>query len=348
MTDTRSASRQPLLKVEDLRVEFRTRHGIVRAVNGVEIEVGLGEAVGIVGESGSGKSVTVMTAAALGAREAVIRSGSVIFDGHNMLTASDAVLRSLHGSEISVIFQNPETSFNPVFQMGNQLTELYRFHPESGPPSAWRALGGEVAAATGADRKRSKWRELASALLRSVNLPDAAGAAVRYPHQLSGGMRQRAMISASVALAPRLIIADEPTTALDVTIQAQILRLLRDLQKRTGTALIMISHDLSVIAQLCDVVYVMYAGKVVERATTVGLFENPRHPYTRALLMAIPRFEGALTPLVGIPGSPPDLTVEQVGCPFASRCPRALPICTEEFPAATVDSPDHSFWCFNP
>jgi len=343
-----TATEQPLVRVRDLRVEFRTRRGTVHAVNGIDLDVSQGEAVGIVGESGSGKSVAVMTVAGLGDAEARVVEGSVEVAGIDVLKANKRTLRRFHGRTLGIVFQNPLTSLDPVYTVGDQVTEVLRLHPAGKTPNGLRALFAEIARSMNADGKRAYWRELGAQLLRHVGLPDPLRAAESYSYQLSGGMRQRSMIASALALEPRLIIADEPTTALDVTIQAQVLALIDGLRAMSGTSLILVSHDLSVVSQHCDVVIVMYAGRVVERASSENLFREARHPYTRGLLEAIPQFEGPRRPLVGIPGAPPDNTREVEGCPFAPRCTRVVDRCRVEFPEETQVSDGHTVWCHNP
>jgi peptide/nickel transport system ATP-binding protein len=320
----------PLLDVRDLRVVF-TRKGRrdVTAVDGVSFSVDGGETVGLVGESGSGKSVTSLAVMGLLPKRGAPVSGTVTFDGRQLLTMDDAQLRSIRGRDIAMVFQDPMSSLNPVVPIGRQVTEVLERH---------RDMSG-VAARTEAAR-----------LLDSVGIPDPDRRLREYPHQLSGGMRQRALIAMALACKPRLLIADEPTTALDVTIQAQILELLKELVADSGTALVMITHDLGVIAGLCDRVNVMYAGRIVESASRHELFAEPRHPYTGGLLASIPRLDAPRgEKLNPIPGSPNDTLPWPRGCAFAPRCGNRIEVCTEETPELEPDRGlDHLLRCFNP
>ena len=306
----------PVLRVRDLRVTFDTPAGPLRAVDGIDIDLAPGSTLGIVGESGSGKSV--LARAIMGLLPAKARLGAdttVEFDGRQLYPDPPKNLRDLHGKEISLIFQDPMTSLTPVMTVGEQLVETLRRHlPLS----------------------RSQARDRAVELLTLVGIPDPAGRMKAYPHRLSGGMRQRVMIALSIACDPRLIFADEPTTALDVTVQKQILDLLADLQIRLGTAMVLITHDLGVVAGRADVIAVMYAGRVVEHAPTRALFHHMAHPYTEALLASIPKLEDpSHTPLRTIGGMPPRVVGEPVGCSFAPRCPRADERCRIEVPLPT-------------
>jgi oligopeptide/dipeptide ABC transporter ATP-binding protein len=340
---------RPLLEVRNLRVAFPTRRGTVHAVNGIDLEVLPGQAVGIVGESGSGKSTAVMAATRLLGTDACVEADTLLFDGKDLLKASKRMLRDLRGRRIGFVFQNPLTSLDPVFPIGDQLTEVHRFHGRA--RSGFMALLREATRTLRLDRQTARWTQVATSSLGEVGVPDPERVARNYPHQLSGGMRQRAMIATAAALAPSLLVADEPTTALDVTVQAQILALMDEQRARQGTSLILVSHDLSVVSQHCDVVNVMYAGKIVERGTSAELFSEPRHPYTDGLLKAIPKFEQRTTglQLESIAGAPPDLTQAPAGCPFAPRCQRAIETCTVTFPDETpAGSASHSVWCHNP
>jgi oligopeptide/dipeptide ABC transporter ATP-binding protein len=338
-----------LLEVRDLRVSFPTRRGTVYAVNGIDLEVFPGQAVGIVGESGSGKSTAVMAATRLLGSDARVEAERLRFDGHDLLAASNRELRALRGSRIGFVFQNPLTSLDPVFPVGDQLTEVHRFHGQE--RGGFLTLLREAVRTLSVDGQSARWRRVATEALDRVGVADPERVARSYPHQLSGGMRQRAMIATAAALEPSLLVADEPTTALDVTVQAQILALMDEQRARQGTSLILVSHDLSVVSQHCDVVNVMYAGRIVERASSAALFTRPRHPYTEGLLKAIPRFEHRAggAGLESIGGAPPDLTQEPQGCPFAPRCRVAIKRCTAEFPEQRFDTDQaHSFWCHNP
>ena len=321
----------PLLSVRDLTVTFRSRgRRDVKAVDGIDLDVAAGSTVGIVGESGSGKSVMSLAAMGLLGRRGVEVSGTVEFDGTDLLTMPEAELRSLRGKEIAMVFQDPMSSLNPVLTVGRQLTEILERH---------RGLKKAVA------------RDEAAELLVKVGIGDAVRRLRSFPHQLSGGMRQRVMIAMALACEPRLLIADEPTTALDVTISAQILELLRSLVVGSQTTLIMITHDLGVVAGLCDQVHVMYSGRIVESAPRRALFADPQHPYTTGLLASVPRLDQPRgTPLTPIPGSPSDLLPWAQGCAFAPRCSRQVEVCLDGPPglAPTADLAAHLARCVNP
>jgi len=309
----------PLLSVRDLTVTF-TRRGRrdVRAVEGVSFDVGAGQTLGIVGESGSGKSVTSLAVMGLLPRRGVRITGSVKLDGDELLGMSDGALRDLRGRDLAMVFQDPMTSLNPVITIGLQVTEVLRRHR---------------------DMTKAQAATEAESLLHRVGIPDPHRRLSDYPHQLSGGMRQRALIAMALACRPRLLIADEPTTALDVTIQAQILDLLKTLVVDSGTALMMITHDLGVVAGLCDTVHVMYSGRIVESAPRRRLFAAPRHPYTTGLLASIPRLDHPRDqPLAPIPGSPNDTLPWTVGCAFQPRCGRRTEICAEQAPQLQDDA----------
>jgi peptide/nickel transport system ATP-binding protein len=323
-------STTPLLQVRDLTVTFRSRgRADVRAVDGVSLDIAAGETVGIVGESGSGKSVTSLAALGLLPRRGVEVSGSVLFDDADLLTLPDAELRELRGRDIAMVFQDPMSSLNPVLTVGRQITEILTRH-------------------RGMDRREA--RDEAARLLASVGIADAARRLGSFPHQLSGGMRQRVMIAMALACAPRLLIADEPTTALDVTISAQILDLLRGLVVESQTALVLITHDLGVVAGLCEQVHVMYSGRIVESAGRQELFARPRHPYTTGLLASVPRLDQPRgEPLRPIPGAPSDTLPWAEGCAFAPRCTRQVP---ESLgappPLRRDDETGHLVRCCNP
>jgi len=303
----------PLLEVRDLRVAFQRRgEPETVAVDGVSFDVEAGQIVGLVGESGCGKSVTSMAIMRLLPRRGVRVSGSVTMDGEDLLALSDTQMRNKRGRDLSMVFQDPLSSLNPVIPIGLQVTEVLRRH-------------------RGMDK--AKARTAAAELLDRVGIPDARRRLDSYPHEFSGGMRQRALIAIALACQPRLLIADEPTTALDVTIQAQILELLRELVRETGAALIMITHDLGVVAGLCDMVNVLYGGRIVERAQRNRLFGTPRHPYTHGLLRSIPRLDApAGEPLEAIPGSVVDNLPWAHACAFAPRCAREIQRCTDVTP----------------
>jgi oligopeptide/dipeptide ABC transporter ATP-binding protein len=314
--------------VEDLRVQFWTTRGTVHAVNGISFEVGRGETLGIVGESGCGKSVTALALLGILARAGRVTSGRAIFDGRDLLTLDDDELRRIRGREIAMIFQDPMSSLNPVLTVGRQIREALETHFDMDRDAA--------------DRR-------ATELLDQVGIPSARLRLKDYRHQFSGGMRQRAMIAMALACEPKLLIADEPTTALDVTIQAQILDLLRELVAERDTALILITHDLGVVAGMCERVNVMYAGTIVESATARRIFEEPRHPYTFGLLESIPRLDtGARQKLRPIPGAPRNMLSPPASCPFAPRCPNRIGVCVEQLPPLDPIERGHSAACFNP
>ncbi len=314
----------PVLEVEDLRVRFQRRgEAPTLAVDGVSFAVAPGETVGLVGESGCGKSVTSLATMGLLPTRGVQVTGSVRLDGEELLGASDRKLRKLRGKDMAMVFQDPLSSLNPTVSVGVQVTEVLAQH---------RGMKGDAAKTEAVD------------LLDRVGIPDPRRRLGEYPHQLSGGMRQRALIAMSLACSPRLLIADEPTTALDVTIQAQILELLKDLVQGSGTALVMITHDLGVVAGLCDRVHVMYAGRIIETAERRELFARPRHPYTGGLLASVPRLDsGRGTPLTPIRGSARDTIPWAQGCAFAPRCDSAEDDCLVEVSGSEVPlEPDGS------
>jgi oligopeptide/dipeptide ABC transporter ATP-binding protein len=301
----------PLLEVEDLRTTFVTDDGIVRAVDGVTFSVDRGKTLGIVGESGSGKTVTCLTIMGLNDRRTSASEGSARLDGIELLTSDSRELRALRGGRISMIFQDPMTSLNPVKTIGWQLAEAVLVH-------------------RGVSRKEA--RELSIEALRSVQIPHPEKRIEDYPHQFSGGMRQRVMIAMALINEPDVVIADEPTTALDVTTQAQILELMKQLQGERGMAIIMITHDLGVVAELADDVIVMYGGQIVEHASAADIFYRPRHPYTWGLLGSLPRVDVEAERLVQIPGQPPSLLRPPSGCRFHPRCAFALDVCVTDVP----------------
>ena len=318
---------QPVLDVRGLKTVFKTRSGEVHAVNDVSFDVRPGELLGVVGESGSGKSVTMMSLIGLlPSPPADIRGGEVLFEGNDLLTTDAETLRKVRGGRIGFIFQDPMTSLNPVFNVGFQIMEPLRRH-----------MGLSKADA----------RIRAAELLELVGIPDAQRRLKDYPHQFSGGMRQRVMIAIALACDPKVLIADEPTTALDVTIQAQILELVKDLREKLGMAIIWITHDLGVIAGIADRVMVMYGGQVVEQAPTRELFGNPQHPYTRALLETIPTVRGARPDKLNvIEGQPPILGAAPTACAFRDRCQYRFARCDAENPSRTPAGPGHDAACF--
>ena len=321
----------PLLEVEDLRTWFFTRDGVVRAVNGVSFSVMPRETLAIVGESGCGKSVTALSVLRLvPSPPGKIVSGAIRFAGRDLLGLSEGEMQRIRGNEISMIFQEPMTSLNPVMTIGRQIGEILSLHQ-------------------GLDR--GKARETAVAMLRLVHIPEPERRIEQYPHQLSGGMRQRVMIAMALACNPKLLIADEPTTALDVTIQAQILDLMRELKQQIDAAIVLITHDLGVVAEMADRVVVMYAGHKAEEAPVAELFRRPLHPYTKGLLGSIPRLGAASAPeperLVEIPGTVPSLKDPMPGCPFEPRCAFATDICRHTMPAFEEKEPEHFAACFH-
>ena len=317
-----------LLEVENLQTHFRTPDGINRAVDGVSFHVEEGETLAIVGESGCGKSVTAMSLMRLIPEPPGKIAGSVRFRGRDLLKLSDREMRAIRGNDISMIFQEPMTSLNPVLTIGRQIGETVRLHQ-------------------GLDKQAAEAR--AVALLTLVGIPEPARRVREYPHQLSGGMRQRVMIAISLACNPKLLIADEPTTALDVTIQAQILQLMLDLKSRVGAAVILITHDLGVVAEVAERVMVMYAGRKVEEAPVAELFRAPRHPYTQGLLGAVPKLGSSLTGaarrLAEIPGQVPSLKRRITGCAFAGRCPIVTDLCREVAPGLEEKFSHHFAAC---
>ncbi|MFN3938818.1 MAG: ABC transporter ATP-binding protein [Gemmobacter sp.] len=315
-----------LLSVEGLDVRFRIGRRDYRAVDGVSFALDRGRTLGVVGESGCGKSVTSLAIMRLVPQPpGIYAGGRILFDGQDLLKLTDGQMRRLRGGRIGMIFQEPMTSLNPVYTCGDQIVESLRVHSDLSARAA---------------------RDRAIELLDLVRLPSPARRADDYPHQLSGGQRQRVMIALALANDPDLLIADEPTTALDVTIQAQILELMHDLQERTGTAILLITHDLGVVAETCDEVVVMYAGSVVERAATDALFADPQHPYTIGLMAAVPRIDVAADRLATVPGSVPPPWESLPGCRFAGRCPLADATCRSRMPPLVELAPGHAVACW--
>ena len=317
-----------LLSVEGLRVQFPTRDGPVRAVDGVDFHVAAGETLGIVGESGSGKTVSSLSLLRLAPPPARITAGRVVFEGEDLVTASPARLAAIRGRRMAMIFQNPATSLNPVLSIGRQLSEILRWH-------------------TGLGRRAAMDR--AGELLRLVGIGDPLARLKQYPHELSGGMKQRVGIARALLCEPALLLADEPTTALDVTIQAQILDLLAELRQRLAMSMILVTHDMGVVARMADRITVMYAGRVCETADAATIFAAPQHPYTRALLESVPRidqsYSGARRVLPSIAGRPPDLLHPPAGCRFHARCPEAVADCARIMPREFPVAPGHTVSC---
>ncbi|MEW6084942.1 MAG: ABC transporter ATP-binding protein [Chloroflexota bacterium] len=320
---------QPLLAVKNLKTYFYTEDGVVRAVDGVDFEVYPGEVLGLVGESGCGKSVTSLSVMRLISRPGRVDGGEILLDGENLLDLTEDEMVKIRGNRVSMIFQQPQTALNPVFKVGDQLAEVLNVHQDLGRDAGWNR---------------------AVALLKMVGVPDPERRAHAYPHELSGGMAQRVMIAMALACVPELLIADEPTTALDVTIQAQILDLMRDLRRDMGTSVILITHDLGVVAEMADRVAVMYAGEIVEQADVNSLFDEPMHPYTQGLIGSIPVLGEIKDKLDVIPGSVPNLINLPQGCRFAPRCQarvkHALNICTQTEPVLDEVKPGHLVRCW--
>ncbi|MGH7557716.1 MAG: ABC transporter ATP-binding protein [Gemmatimonadota bacterium] len=317
---------QPLLQVEDLKTWFHTDEGTARAVDGVSFEIAEQETLGIVGESGCGKSVTALSILRLiPDPPGRIEGGKVVFQNRDLLSISEKEMRRIRGNEIAMIFQEPMTSLNPVYTVGEQIGEVLRLHR---------------------DLSRGEAEERSIEMLRRVRIPDPEQRVEEYPHQLSGGQRQRVMIAMALACDPALLIADEPTTALDVTVQAQILDLLLQLQEEFGMAIMLITHDLGVIAETAHRVVVMYAGIVAETGTVEQIFDGPNHPYTEGLKAAIPKLGEKVERLSTIPGTVPSPYEEIVGCPFQNRCPYVMDICRREFPELYRLGPGHEARCF--
>lgn len=317
---------QNLLEIDNLELSFHTYAGEVQALRGINISLASGEAIGIVGESGSGKSVTSLSIMGLLPKAAEIKAGTINFAGQGLLQLSEANMQQIRGNEISMIFQDPMTSLNPVYTVGNQIMEPLMLHQHL---------------------SRAQAEKKAIEMLAVTGIPDPERRSRQYPHQFSGGMRQRAMIAMALSCQPRLLIADEPTTALDVTIQAQILTLMKDLKERFQTSIIMITHDLGVVAELCSRILVMYAGTIVEESSTRDIFYHPNHPYTKGLLQSTPNIgKSGRRRLVSIDGQPPDLLLPPPGCPFWPRCQHAMRICAQERPPLYETGLGHRTACW--
>lgn len=315
-----------LVDVKNERLSFFTPAGEVKALNDVSIRLKEGEVLGIVGESGSGKSVTAYSLMGLTAHPGKLLGGELHFNGHQVEKMSEKEIRKFRGNEISIIFQDPMTSLNPVYTIGNQITEVIRLHT---------------------DKTKQQAKERARELLELVGINEPDRRLKQYPHELSGGMRQRVMIAIALACEPKLLIADEPTTALDVTIQAQILELMMELKDKLGMAIIMITHDLGVVASMCERIAVMYAGRIVEYGTTDDIFYHPKHEYTKGLIRSIPRLDTKEHErLVPIEGTPVDMLNPPAGCPFAPRCDAAMHICLREMPPVTMFGDVHYTQCW--
>ena len=317
---------EKLLEIKDEKLSFFTPAGEVKALNGVSFSMNEGEVLGIVGESGSGKSVTAYSIMGLTAYPGKLIGGTIYFNGHQIEKMSEKEMRKIRGNEVSIIFQDPMTSLNPVYTIGNQITEVIRLH-------------------TGKSKKEAYDR--AKELLELVGINEPTQRLKQYPHELSGGMRQRVMIAIALACEPKLLIADEPTTALDVTIQAQILELMQELRQKLGMSIIMITHDLGVVASMCERIAVMYAGHIVEYGTADEIFYEPKHEYTKGLINSIPKLSAQeIERLVPIEGQPVDLLNPPAGCPFAPRCANCMKICLREMPPKTELSDTHYSHCW--
>lgn len=315
-----------LLDINDLKVSFFTPAGEVKAVNGVSYSLDYGEVLGIVGESGSGKSVSAYTLMGLVDKPGKIVGGTVNFNGHQIEKLSEKEFRKIRGSEVSIIFQDPMTSLNPVYTIGDQLTEMLKLHT---------------------NKNREERRQRAIELLNLVGVNEPEKRLKQYPHEFSGGMRQRVMIAMALACDPKLLIADEPTTALDVTIQAQIMELMVELKNKIGMSVMLITHDLGVVSDVCDRIAVMYAGKIVEIGTVDDIFYHPKHCYTEGLLRSIPKInQSSHERLIPIEGTPVDLLNPPAGCPFAPRCESCMKICLKKMPEFTQISPTHKSACW--
>ena len=317
---------EKILDIKDERLSFFTPAGEVKALNGVSFTMNQGDVLGVVGESGSGKSVTAYSVMGLTAYPGKLVGGKVWFNGHEIENMKEKDFRKIRGNEVSIIFQDPMTSLNPVYTIGNQIVEVIRLHTDKNKADAWAR---------------------AKELLELVGINEPEKRLKQYPHELSGGMRQRVMIAIALACEPKLLIADEPTTALDVTIQAQILELMNDLRHKLGMSIIMITHDLGVVAQMCEKIAVMYAGHIVEYGTTDEIFYNPQHEYTKGLINSIPKLNAEEKErLVPIEGQPVDLLNPPAGCPFAPRCKSCMKVCLNKMPPRTELSDTHYTYCW--
>ena len=317
---------EKLLEIKDERLSFFTPAGEVKALNGVSFSMDEGDVLGIVGESGSGKSVTAYSIMGLTAYPGKLVGGTIRFNGHQIDQMTEEEFRKIRGNEVSIIFQDPMTSLNPVYTIGNQIEEVILLHT---------------------DKTKKQAHDRARELLELVGINEPEKRLKQYPHELSGGMRQRVMIAIALACEPKLLIADEPTTALDVTIQAQILELMQELRKKLGMSIIMITHDLGVVASMCEKIAVMYAGHIVEYGTTDEIFYQPSHEYTKGLIKSIPNLNAEeITRLIPIEGQPVDLLTPPAGCPFAPRCGSCMKICLREMPPKTELSDTHYTYCW--
>ncbi|WP_255197727.1 ABC transporter ATP-binding protein [Halorarius litoreus] len=319
-------SSDPILEVENLVTQFQTEEGVVKAVDHNSFSLQRGEVLGIVGESGSGKSVTAMSIMGLIEHPGEIKAGEIRYNGEDLLSKSDAEMRAIRGNEIAMVFQDPMTALNPVYTVGSQIQRIIRKHTDTTKQAA---------------------RERTIELLDDVGIPEAEARVDDYPHQFSGGMRQRVLIAMAISCDPEILIADEPTTALDVTIEAQIFELLDRLQEKYGMSIILITHDLGVVAETCDRVAVVYAGRIIERAAVDDLFESPRHPYTRGLMRSIPNLRSAVSRLTPIEGRIPDLSALPPGCSFHPRCVHATEECRQIDPGLRTVAPGREAACIH-
>jgi oligopeptide transport system ATP-binding protein len=318
--------KKKILEVRDLHVTFHTHNGDVQAVRGVSWYLKEKETIAIVGESGCGKTVSIQTVMGLNSGKNVKTQGQVLFEDRNLLEVNQKEIRKIQGDKMSIIFQDPFTFLNPTMTVGNQIMEAYREHRK-------------------VSKKEAKERCIE--ILKLISLPDPEKNMKRYPHQLSGGMRQRIMVAMALICDPKLLFADEPTTALDVTIQAQIVDLMKELKTKIDTSIVLITHDMGVVANMAERIYVMYAGRIVEHGAARDIFYQPKHPYTKALLASVPRIDSdAGTPLSSIPGTPPDLIAPPQGCAFAERCPYAMQICKKEQPEFIDFGGEHQAACW--
>jgi peptide/nickel transport system ATP-binding protein len=321
----RSGLHKAVLQVQNVRVHFETRRGYVRAVDDVSLTVGDGQAVGLVGESGSGKTTTALTVLRLLPANARVLGGKILFDGMDLMALSPKELRRVRGKQIAMVFQDPLSFLNPVLRVGDQVGEVLRIHK-------------------GASKEEAQ-REVVE-LFKLVQIPGAKEVVNYYPHQLSGGMRQRVMIAAAIGCNPQLVIFDEPTTALDATIQAQIIELIKNLKKSVGMSILLITHDLGIVAEVCDYVYVMYAGRIVENADVRTIYKNPRHPYFQGLLRSNLSVLRSSQTLEAIEGNPPDMLTLPSGCRFHPRCPRVMDICRTDEPPVFAAGEGHNSRCW--
>lgn len=339
--EAENSNEEPLLDVCDLNVAFKTSNATVQAVNGIDFAIAPNETLGVVGESGSGKSVTALSLLRLLENTADV-TGEALFRGDNLLSKTNEEMQSIRGNNVSMVFQDPGSSLNPVLKVGDQISETIRTHRSpngEGITRRERNVMGNLFRSKEAFKNFEESWDKTVELFERVGIPLPEQRALEYPHEFSGGMKQRALIAMAISCQPDLLIADEPTTALDVTIEAQILELIEELQNEFGTAVLFITHDMGVVRKVCDRVAVMYAGNIVENAPTEELFEHPKHPYTESLLQSVPRLDGT-TELNPLAGSVPDLTSLPSGCPFAPRCPEENDACHTDFPPTYSVTPD--------